>query len=600
MFQEFDVITNPENGPVRLAALRAAMAEASVDGFLIPRSDAHRGENVADRDERLAWLTGFTGSAGFCAATAAAAALFVDSRYTLQAAAQVATDSFEIKSIPEDKLSDWVIATLKDGQTLAYDPWLHTSGEIEKLKEALDETGIDLISHSNLVDRIWSDQPAPPQGEITPHPIEFSGKSHDDKRKEIAATLAEEKLDAFVLTLPDSIAWLLNIRGSDIERTPVPLAFAILSKDGTLELFTDPAKLTPALDAHLGPDITVSPPEAFAPRLDALTGRIGVDKNSAPIAVANHISTETAEIIWQRDPCILPKACKNEVELSGARTAQLRDAVAMAEFLAWLDEAAPKGGLTEIDVAKKLEGFRIGTNLLRDISFETISGAGPNGAIVHYRVNEDTNRAVTPGDLLLVDSGGQYLDGTTDITRTIATGTPPEGAVRAFTAVLRGMIGISRTRFPDGLAGRDIDAFARAALWQAGLDYDHGTGHGVGSYLGVHEGPAGISRRSHEPLKPGMILSNEPGYYQEGAFGIRIENLVVVTPPALPDGGVREMLGFETLTYVPIDRRMIDADALTPAERDWLNAYHAETRARLEPLVNQSTKLWLAAATAPL
>lgn len=597
MFQSYEVTTNPEHGPIRLKALQSAMADAGVDGFLVPRADAHQGENVAPCDERLAWLTGFTGSAGFCVATTQTAALFVDSRYTLQSAAQVATGHFEIKNIPDDKLGDWVRAQLTEGQVLAFDPWLHSKGEIERLEKALEKTGIVLRPNDNLVDAIWEGRPPPPQGKITPHPLEFAGKSHSEKRSEIAEFLDKEDLGAFVLTLPDSIAWLLNIRGSDIERTPVPLAFAVLERSGEVQLFTDPAKLDDIVLEHLGSDVRVSDRAEFVPYLQGLEGRVGIDKASAPIAVSTPLK---AEVVWQRDPCILPKALKNEVELAGARSAQLRDAAAMVEFLAWLDAQAPKGQLSEIDVAKKLEGFRSATNLLRDISFETISGAGPNGAIVHYRVNTDTNRGVKPGDLLLVDSGGQYLDGTTDITRTISVGTPPEGSVRAFTAVLKGMIGISMTRFPEGLAGRDIDAFARAALWQAGLDYDHGTGHGVGAFLGVHEGPAGISKRSVEPLKPGMILSNEPGYYEEGAYGIRIENLVVVTPPSVPEGGVREMLGFETLTYVPIDRRMIDADALTTSERDWLNAYHAETALRLKDLVSPLAVTWLTAATAPL
>ncbi len=598
MFQQFDVTTQPENGPKRLKLLRDVMKTAGVHGFLVPRSDAHQGENVAPRDERLEWLTGFTGSAGTCAVTGTTAALFVDSRYTLQAAAQVDTDHFTQKKHPQDKLGDWLSETLSKDQTLAYDPWLQTKGEIDGLDKHLKTLGITLSPVDNLIDQIWTDQPSPPQGPVVAHPAQLAGKTHDEKRGEIGKSLADDNIDAAVLTLPDSIAWLLNIRGSDIERTPVALAFAVIHQDAKVDLFIDPAKLRPTLPEHLGADVTPHHPDQFPHFLKGLKGRVLVDKNSAPIAVSDSLTA--ANIVWQRDPCILPKAQKTPAELDGARAAQSRDALAMIEFLSWLDQEAPAQTLTEIDVAQKLEGFRRATNALKDISFETISGAGPNGAIVHYRVNTDTNRRVKQGELLLVDSGGQYVDGTTDITRTVAIGTPPPSAIRAFTAVLKGMIGISRARFPKGLAGRDIDAFARDALWQAGLDYDHGTGHGVGAYLGVHEGPASISRRSHEPLLPGMILSNEPGYYEEGAFGIRIENLVVVEPAQIPDGGTREMLSFETLTYVPIDRRLIDLDALNSGERSWLDAYHAQCWERSSGGVSDSAKRWLKTATQPL
>lgn len=598
MFQNFDVTTRPENGPKRLAKLRKAMKSAGVDGFLVPRSDAHRGENVSPRDERLSWLTGFTGSAGMCAATAKEAVLFADSRYTLQAKAQVDGNSFSLKNIPDDKLPDWVRSTLIEGQTLAYDPWLQTKGEIDDLTKHTDKAGINLIPSDNLVDAIWEDQPEPPSAPITPHSAELAGKSHLEKRKELAAQLTEDEIDAAILTLPDSIAWLLNIRGADILRTPIPLVFAILYNTGEVDLFAAASKISGETKAHLGKQVRILEPDAFPTQLKTLTGRIQVDKNSAPIAVSSLLIK--AEIVWQRDPCILPKAQKNETELKGTRAAQARDAVAMIEFLSWLDQEAPSENLTEIDVAQKLESFRRASNVLKDISFETISGAGPNGAIVHYRVNSDTNRKLGKGELFLVDSGGQYIDGTTDITRTITIGTPPKDAITAFTAVLKGMIGISKARFPKGLAGRDIDAFARAALWQAGLDYDHGTGHGVGAYLSVHEGPASISRRSHEPLLPGMILSNEPGYYEEGAFGIRIENLIVVEPATIPKGGKREMHSFETLTYVPIDRRLIDSAALSQSERDWLDTYHKECRNRSADHVSPSAKAWLEEATKPI
>lgn len=598
MFQNYEVSTKPENGPKRLKKLLDSLKTAGFDGFLVPRSDAHRGEDVAEKDERLAWLTGFTGSAGMCVVTQSKTAIFVDSRYTLQAATQVDTAHFAIKNIPADKPSDFITETLNKGQTLAIDPWLHTKGEIEKIEEALTDAGINIAPTLNFVDEIWENQPAPPANPITPHPIEFSGKSQADKRSEIAAELRRNEVKTAILTLPDSIAWLLNIRGSDIKRTPVPLAFAALHDDGSVTLITDSAKLTQEVRDHLGAEITALEPIEFEAFLQSLKGRVAVDKDTAPLAVSSLL--ENAEIIWQRDPCILPKALKNSTEIDGARAAQKRDAAAMVEFLAWLDEEAPKGQLTEIDVAQKLEGFRRATNALKDISFETISGSGPNGAIVHYRVNTETNRLISKGELLLVDSGGQYLDGTTDITRTIAVGAPPPDAKRVFTAVLKGMIAISMLRFPEGLAGRDIDAFAHTALWQLGLDFHHGTGHGVGSYLGVHEGPASISKRSVEPLKPGMILSNEPGYYREGAFGIRIENLICVEAPMSIEGGDIDMLGFETLTYVPIDRNLIAVDHLTTAERDWINAYHAECADRIKGLVSQNAITWLDKATRPL
>jgi Xaa-Pro aminopeptidase len=599
MLQDFRRRTTPETGGPRLDALRAAMAKAGVDAFLVPRADAHQGENVAPRDERLAWLTGFTGSAGLAVVTAARAALFVDGRYRLQVRDQVDLARFEILRSPEDKPAAWLAAALPRGGRLGFDPWLHTSKDIDGYAQALTARQIGLVRVANLVDAVWPDQPPPPARPIVPHPAERAGRASADKRAELARGLAEANLSACVLTLPDSIAWLLNIRGSDIARTPVPLAFAILSADARVALFTDPAKADEAVRAHLGPEVEIAPPDVFGPALDALRGRVAVDKASAPVWVADRLAAG-AEIVWQRDPCILPKACKTPAEIAGMRAAHLRDGAAMAEFLAWLDLTAPEGGLTEIDVVRKLESIRVATGALRDISFDTISGAGPNGAIVHYRVTEDSNRRVAPGELLLVDSGAQYADGTTDITRTVAVGTAPPEAVRPFTLVLKGMIAMSRLRWPEGLAGRDIDAVARAALWRAGLDYDHGTGHGVGAYLGVHEGPQNLSRRGLEPLLPGMILSIEPGYYREAAFGIRIETLAVVTPAETPEGGERPMLGFETLTLAPIDRRLIDPALLEPDERAWLDGYHARVAEAVAPLVGPETARWLRAACAPL
>ena len=429
----------------------------------------------------------------------------------------------------------------------------------------------------------------------------LAGETSAAKRARLATALRAEGQHAAVLTLPDSICWLLNIRGADVPRNPVLHGFAILQDDARVSLFADPAKFDAATLAHLGPEVTLAPPGAFLPALDALTGPVRLDRSSAPVALRQRLEAAGIPIAWGDDPCRLPKACKTDAEIAATREAHLRDGAAMVEFLCWLDIEAPKGKLTEIDVVRALEGFRRATNALHDISFDTICGSGPHGAIIHYRVTEDTNRRLGADELLLVDSGGQYVDGTTDITRTIALGDPGDQARAAFTRVLQGMIAISRARFPKGLAGRDLDPLARAALWLAGQDYDHGTGHGVGAFLSVHEGPQRLSRISDVPLQPGMILSNEPGYYREGVFGIRIENLIVVqAAPALPGGDDRRQYCFETLTFAPIDRRLIVTAALSPGERDWLNAYHAETLARLSPRLTAGARAWLEQAAAPL
>jgi len=601
MLQSFKATTTPADGPARLKRLRAVLAEDGLSGFLVPRADAHQGEWVPRRDERLAWLTGFTGSAGFCAALLDAAGVFIDGRYRVQVKDQIDLDHFTPVPWPETQLADWLKTALPEGGTIAYDPWLHVVEQIETLASALDGTGINLVQCDNLIDRIWDDQPAPPKGAIQPHPIEFSGESSVGKRSRIATALHAKDQVAAILTLPDSIAWLLNIRGADIERTPVVLAFAILHADATVTLFTDPAKAGPDALEHLGDDITLCPVADFGPSLDALSGPVRVDKGSAPIWVSNRLKSAGVEIVYAADPCSLPKARKNAVEIQGARAAHLRDAVAMAELLAWLDRQGSAPDLTEIDVVTKLEALRTASNLLVDISFETICGTGPNGAINHYRVTEDSNRRIETGDLLLVDSGGQYRDGTTDITRTIAIGTPTQEHRQCFTRVLKGVVAISLARWPKGLAGRDLDPMARMALWQAGQDFDHGTGHGVGAFLGVHEGPQRLSRLSTVPFEEGMILSNEPGYYREGAFGIRIENLVVVEKaPALAGGDPRDMLQFETITFTPIDRRLIETEMLTTQERSWINAYHAETYDKVAENCSPETQVWMKTACAPI
>ncbi len=597
MFQSFDATSTPDQGPPRLAALRAEIARAGLDGFLVPRADAHQGEYVAPRDARLEWLTGFTGSAGFAAVLADRAGVFVDGRYRVQVRAQVAAE-FTPVNWPETKLGDWLAELLPQGARVGFDPWLHTGDEIAKLEKDLRKPGIALVESENLIDRIWPDQPPRPSASATAYPKDLAGKGDETKRSEIAAALREAGHRAAVLTLPDSICWLLNIRGADLPRVPVVQAFAILHDDGRVDLFSDPGKFA-AIDPD--PGIALHDWEAFEPALGALSGPVRVDRKTAPLAVSRILAAAGVEVAHDDDPCILPKARKTPAEIAATRQAHLRDAAAMCEFLAWLDVEAPKGRLTEIDVVKMLEGFRRDTNALRDISFDTICGAGANGAIVHYRVTEDTNRPVTPGELLLIDSGGQYIDGTTDITRTIAVGPPTAEQQACFTRVLKGMIAISRARWPKGLAGRDLDALARYHLWQAGLDYDHGTGHGVGVYLSVHEGPQRISRISEVALQPGMILSNEPGYYREGAFGIRIENLVAVRQAdPLPGGDDREMLDFETLTWVPIDRKLIRPDLLDADERGWLNAYHDDIAEKLGGRLSEPARQWLDRAVRPI
>jgi len=603
MFQSFAVTARPEQGPPRLAALRARLADIGLDGFLVPRADAHQGEYVAARDERLAWLTGFTGSAGFCLVLPKTAGVFVDGRYRTQVKAQVDTAHFTPVPWPDVKPGPWLAEHLPGGGRIGYDPWLATEKEIAGIATAAAAAGIALEPVAdNPVDAIWPDQPAAPAAPVAIHPIEFAGEAAADKRDRLARTLAEAGQAAAVLTLPDGICWLLNIRGADVPRNPVVQAFAILHADGRLDLFIAPEKLDDAVRAHLGDGVAPHPPEAFAAALAALSGPVRVDPASAPVRVIQILEDAGIETARGEDPTLLPKARKNPAEIAGTVEAHLRDAAAMVEFLAWFDGAAPSGALREIDVVKALEGYRRRANELRDISFETICGSGPHGAIMHYRVTEDSNRRLQPGEIVVIDSGGQYLDGTTDITRTVAVGTAPDEARAPFTRVLQGMIAMSRLRWPVGLAGRDLDAIARYPLWLAGQDFNHGTGHGVGAYLSVHEGPQRLSRISHVPLEAGMILSNEPGYYREGAFGIRIENLIAVEPaPDLATADPeRRMLAFRTLTWVPIDRRLILPAMLTPAERDWLDRYHARVLDLVGPRVGDAARAWLEAATAPI
>jgi Xaa-Pro aminopeptidase len=600
MFQDFDSTSDPTAGPARLAALRRALQAAGMAGFIVPRADAHQGEYVAARDQRLQWLCGFTGSAGFCIVLPDIAGVFIDGRYRTQVKGQVDLAAFTPVPWPEVKAGAWIREHLAAG-VLAFDPWLHTKDEIEKVETELEGTNVSLSSTSNFIDPLWADQPAPPTGRAFVHPDRFAGEASADKRARLAAALRKARQKAAVITLPDSLCWLLNIRGADVARNPILHGFAVLHDDARVTLFADAAKFDDEVRAHLGSQIGLRPVAAFVPALRLLQGPVRVDRGTAPLAVSQELEEAGVAVAWGEDPCRMPKACKNAAEIQGMREAHLRDGAAMVAFLCWLDARAPQGGLTEIDVVTTLEGYRRATNALHDISFDTISGAGPNGAIMHYRVTHETNRTIEKDTLLLVDSGAQYLDGTTDITRTIAVGDPGDEARICFTRVLQGMIAISRVRFPRGVAGAHLDALARYPLWVAGQDFDHGTGHGVGAFLSVHEGPQRLSRVSDLPLEAGMILSNEPGYYREGAFGIRIENLIAVqAAPALPGGDARDQLCFETLTFVPIDRRLVVRSMLGPGERDWLDAYHAEVLAKIGPRVAGGVLDWLKAACAPL
>jgi len=604
MFQTFDAPQNGQDSGERVARLRELMQRSGVDALLVPHTDEYQNEYVPPCGARLAWLTGFNGSAGLAVVARKTAALFVDGRYILQAPRQVDTKIFEVLQIPAAKAADWIGRHLKPGAVLGFDPKLHTPGAVDELTKDLEARRIKLKPlPRNLVDRAWGRaRPGPPQGRVVPHPLEYAGKPAKEKLAELQATLKKDGQDAAVITAPDSIAWLFNIRGSDVAHNPVVLATAIVPASGKAELFIDRAKVGPEAKAHLAPLARINEPAAIDGRLVALkeagkTVRVGP---GAPFWFSRKLQGGKARVIRAADPCVLPKARKNATEIEGARRAHKRDGVALARFLAWLDREAETGGLDEIAAARRLEMMRAETQALKEISFDTISGAGPNGAIVHYRVTTATNRRLAAGELYLVDSGAQYLDGTTDVTRTVPIGRPTREMQERFTRVLKGHIAIATARFPKGTRGVDLDPFARRALWDAGLDFDHGTGHGIGSYLSVHEGPARISKLGSAALKRGMILSNEPGYYKTGAYGIRIENLVlVVEAPSVP-GGEKQLNGFETLTLAPIDRRLVIAELLTPEETAWLDSYHARVAATLSPLLDVETQAWLAAATRPL
>ncbi|MFC3075631.1 aminopeptidase P family protein [Shinella pollutisoli] len=609
MFQSFDVTSTPHFGRARADALRAAFDGLGIDGFLVPRADEYQGEYVPASAERLSWLTGFTGSAGVALVMRDRAVVFVDGRYVTQLAEQVDGTVFSGGDLVGEPPHLWLKAHAPKGFRLGIDPWLHTGAEVRRLEKALSALGGALVFlPHNPLDRLWNDRPAEPLGRVAIQSIDHAGELARDKLARMAEATAAAGADALAVTDPSSIAWIFNIRGADVPHTPHPLARAIVPADGRPELFLDKRKTGIEEEAYLTQLADLVPPSRFDERIAALAAegkRILIDPDQAPFALAEIVRRKGGTLVEAADPARLPRAQKNAVELAGSARAHLQDGAAMVEFLAWLDGTEP-GSQTEIAVTRKLEQVRrtVGERLqnpLKDISFDTIAGAGAHAAIMHYRVTTETDATIEPGTLFLIDSGAQYINGTTDITRTVAIGSVPEEQKRFFTLVLKGMIAISTARFPRGTRGCDLDPLARIALWKAGADFAHGTGHGVGSYLSVHEGPQRISRLSTQELLDGMILSNEPGYYRPGHFGIRIENLIHVLPAAPVEGGDIEMKSFATLTYCPIDRRLVVPALLTDEELDWLNAYHAETREKIAPLLDSdATKDWLEKATAPV
>ena len=607
MFEaHFQTFEEPESGvalTARLSAFREELARRNLTGFVIPRADQQQNEYVAPSEERLAWLTGFTGSAGQAIVLTRAAAVFVDGRYTLQAAKQVDQKAWSIEPLADPPPENWLTRHLTPGDRLGFDPWLHTYAAAERLLAACTGAGAELVAvDGNPLDTVWTERPPPPLGPVSVHGTQFSGEAEAEKLRRIRLEIGRLGADALVLSDSHAVAWTFNIRGADVSHTPLPLSYALVPKDGRAIVFVDHRKLSNSARDHLEQSADVKEPDALAPELTALAQRgasIALDGATAADALSRLISAAGGKPLRGSDPVSLLKAVKNSTEIAGARTAHRRDAVALARFLAWIDREAPSGALTEIDAVEALETFRRDTGALKDVSFPTIAGTGPNGAIVHYRVTRKSNRRISPGDLLLIDSGAQYQDGTTDVTRTIAIGAPTLEMQDRFTRVLRGHIAIARAVFPDGTTGAQLDPLARQYLWQAGLDFEHGTGHGVGSYLSVHEGPARISKLGATALRRGMILSNEPGYYKTDAFGIRIENLELVVGTDIA-GAEKPVNAFETLTLAPIDCRLVDLNMLSGEELAWLNDYHARVRHEVRPHVDEATKVWLDAATAPL
>ncbi|MET3523084.1 aminopeptidase P family protein [Mesorhizobium abyssinicae] len=608
MFQTFDSAGDPSVGKPRLALLRQWLAENGLDGFIVPRADEHQGEYVADRSARLKWLTGFSGSAGVAIVLSDRAFVFVDGRYTLQVRSEVDLDIFAIESLIDNPPATWIKDNLGKGARLGFDPWLHTLSEVKALKASAEQSGATLVPLGrNPIDIIWKDQPEPPVAPVEIHPIGFAGELAKDKLARLAAAIDKDGATHAVLTDPSSIAWVFNIRGGDVPHTPLALGFAILAADGKHQLFMDQRKFPRMVAAYLTQLADLHEPGEFEAAVVALAkggARIALDPVLTAERLRMLVEDNGGSVVSAPDPARIPRATKNQAEINGSRAAHRRDGAAVAKLLCWLDRQQP-GTLDEIAVVTRLEETRRQTGEetqmpLRDVSFDTISGAGPNGAIMHYRVSRATSRKLADGELFLLDSGGQYQDGTTDITRTVPVGQPTEEMRERFTLVLKGMIGISMLRFPAGTRGSEIDAVARVALWRHGCDFAHGTGHGVGSYLAVHEGPQRIARTGTEKLLAGMMLSNEPGYYKEGAYGIRIENLVLVTAAEQIEGGDIAMHGFETLTLAPIDKRLVRTDLLTRDELHWLDTYHARVLAEIGPMLDGETLAWLEKATAPL
>ncbi|WP_421933589.1 aminopeptidase P family protein [Phenylobacterium sp.] len=604
MRQTFEETTDRSFGPRHVPLIRKAMADQGLDGFLVPHEDEHQNEYLPEANDRLAWATGFTGSAGAAVILKDKAAVFVDGRYTLQVRDQVDEATFEIRDLVDGGVPAYLETATAAGQVVGYDPRLHSPDALDRLKAAAAKAGAELKAvAANPLDQAWGAQrPAQPTAPVVPQPLEHSGEDSADKRLRIGKALAARNADATVLTAPSSIAWLFNIRGGDVIRSPLPLSQAILNKDGTARLFLDPAKVTPDLPAWLGNQVTLETPDDLPAALADLKGRrVLVDPGLSSAWYFEALAKAGAEVVRGDDPCALPRATKNRTEIAGTTEAHARDGVALARFLHWLATEAQTSLPDEVEVVTKLEGFREATGALKDLSFDTIAGAASNGAIVHYRPITRLNKKTVSGSLLLVDSGAQYLDGTTDVTRTVAIGEPSPEMRERFTLVLKGHLALAAVRFPAGTTGSALDALARMHLWARGLDYDHGTGHGVGSYLGVHEGPQRIAKLPNfVALQPGMIVSNEPGYYKEGAYGIRIENLQYVTEPAPIPGGERPMLGFETLTLAPIDRRLIEVALLSPDERAQMDAYHARVLAVVGPRLPADVRAWLETACAPL
>jgi Xaa-Pro aminopeptidase len=607
MFEaHFQTFEEPESGvalAARLSAFREELARRKLTGFVIPRADQQQNEYVAASEERLAWLTGFTGSAGMAIVLAQEAAVFVDGRYTLQAAKQVDRKAWNIEPLVDPPPESWLGKHLIAGDRLGFDPWLHTSAAAERLAAACAKAGAELVAvDTNPLDSVWTERPPPPLAPVTVHGAPFSGELEAEKLGRIRLELTKLGVDALVLSDSHAVAWTFNIRGADVSHTPLPLSYALVPKDGRPTIFIDHRKLSNSVRDHLEATADVEEPDAMAPKLSELArsgASIALDSATAADALSRLIVAAGGKPVRGNDPVSLLKAVKNSTEIEGTRRAHRRDAVALTRFLAWIDREAQTGALTEIDAVEALETFRRDTGALKDVSFPTIAGTGPNGAIVHYRVTRKSNRRISPGDLLLIDSGAQYEDGTTDVTRTIAIGEPTAEMRDRFTRVLRGHIAIARAVFPDGITGAQLDSLARQFLWQAGVDFEHGTGHGVGSYLSVHEGPARISKLGTTPLKRGMILSNEPGYYKTDAYGIRIENLELVVGTDIT-AAEKPVNAFETLTLAPIDRRLIDLNMLSGEELSWINDYHARVRHEVRPHVDDATQLWLDAATAPL